>query len=152
MRGNVRQRAKGTWTLTIELPPDPSTGKRRQSYETVRGTKRDALRRLTELQADVNKGDYVTPGRMTVGRFLDQWLDSHVATTTRATTANGYAGNVRRYIRPRLGHLALTKLQPAHIQELLAEMSARGLSTRTVSQCRTALRNALGRAVVGIDR
>ena len=143
----MRQRANGSWTLTIELPPDPTTGKRRQSYETVRGTKRDALRRLTELQADVNKGEYVTPGRMTVGSFLDQWLDSHVATTTRATTANGYAGNVRRYIRPKLGRLLLTKLQPAHIRELLAEMGGRGLSTRTVAQCRTVLRNALGRAV-----
>ena len=147
MRGNVRQRAKGTWTLTFELPPDPATGKRRQGYETVRGTKRDALCRLNELEAQVHKGEYVTPGRMTVGSFLDQWLDSHVETTTRATTANGYAGNVRRYIRPKLGHLVLTKLQPAHIQELLAEMSARGLSTRTVGQCRTVLRNALGRAV-----
>ena len=107
MRGNVRQRAKGTWTLTIELPPDPTTGKRRQSYETVEGTKLDALRCLTELQADVNKGDYVTPGRTTVGSFLDQWLEAHVAPTTRATTASGYAGNVRRYIRPKLGEILL---------------------------------------------
>ena len=52
-----------------------------------------------------------------------------------------------RYIKPKLGHLVLTKLQPTHIQELLGEMSARGLSTRTVGQCRTVLRNALGRAV-----
>lgn len=147
MRGNVRQRAKGTWTLTIELPPDPATGKRRQGYETVRGTKRDALRRLNDLQADVNKGEYVTPGRMTVGSFLDQWLDSHVATTTRATTDHEYVGYARRYIRPKLGHLPLNKLQASHIQEPLADMNQKGLSPQTVRHCRAILKNALGKAV-----
>ena len=146
MRGNVRQRAKGTWTLTIELPPDPATGKRRQAYETVRGAKRDAFRRLNELEAQVHKGEYVSPSHLTLGQYLDQWK-SHAATTTRVVTAEGYVWYVDHYIKPSLGHLSLDTLQPTHVQQLLADLLKRGLSAQTVRNCRTIFRNALGQAV-----
>ena len=61
MRGNVRQRANGTRTLTMEMPPDPATGKRRQAYETVQGTKRTALLRVAELQTEVHQATISAP-------------------------------------------------------------------------------------------
>ena len=61
--GNTRKRAKNSWTLTWELPPDPATGERRQGYETVRGTKREARRILVEREASVAKGELVRPSR-----------------------------------------------------------------------------------------
>ena len=56
MKGNLRQRSQGSWTLTVELPRDPSTGRRRQVYETFAGTKRKAQDRLAELIAQVQSG------------------------------------------------------------------------------------------------
>ena len=147
MRGDIRQRAKGSWTLTIELLRDPVTGKRRQAYETVRGTKRDALRRLSELEVQVDRGEHVNPSHATVGQFLYEWLDGIVATTTRETTVAGYRWYVGKYIIPRIGHVPLKDLQAAHIQSLYADMLAEGLSPTTVAQAHRIIRRALGQGV-----
>ena len=42
MRGHIKQRAKGSWSIVLELGRDPATNKRRQQWTTFRGTKRDA--------------------------------------------------------------------------------------------------------------
>ena len=146
-RGHIRSRAKGTWTLTIELPPDPMTGRRRQRYETYRGNKRDAQRRLSELQTQVDKGEHINPSRQTLGEFLQEWLDGEVATTTRPTTAQGYRWYVGKYINPRLGQVALRDLQSAHLQSLYASMLEAGLSTTTIAQAHRILRRALSQGV-----
>ena len=59
MRGHITQRAKGSWSIVLDLGRDPSTGKRRQKWVTVRGTKKDAEKKLTELQSQLDSGDYV---------------------------------------------------------------------------------------------
>ena len=125
-RGNIRPRAKGSWTLTIELPRDPDNGKRRQTYETVRGTKKKAERRLSELQAQVDSGGYVNPTAMTVAEYLTHWLDGHVATTKRQTTAAGYRWYMGKYVIPSLGNTRLQDLQPAHLEKLYARLLGRG--------------------------
>ena len=147
MRGNVRQRAKGTWTLTIELPPDPATGKRRQAYETFRGPKRDALRRLSELQAKVDQGQNVKPSRATVGQFLEEWLTIDVDATKRATTARGYRWYVSKYIAPVIGSIPLKDLRPEQVQAIYAGMLTRGLSAQTCLNAHRIVRRALAQAM-----
>ena len=147
MRGNIRQRAKGTWTLTIELPQDPETGKRRQTYETVRGTKRDALRRLSELEVQVDRGEQVNPSRGTVAEFLNEWLDGPVQSSVRLKTADGYRFIVRNYIAPRIGQFPLRDLQPAHLQGLYSGLLAQGLSATTTRHAHAVIRRALAEGV-----
>ena len=49
MRGHIRKRSKGSWEIAIDVGKDPSTGRRQQHFETVKGTKTDAMRRMREL-------------------------------------------------------------------------------------------------------
>ena len=49
MRGTLKQRSKGSWSIVLDLPRDPATGKRRQQWHTVKCTKREAEKRLSEL-------------------------------------------------------------------------------------------------------
>ena len=42
MRGHIKQRSKGSWSIVLDLGRDPSTGKRKQQWVTVRGTKKEA--------------------------------------------------------------------------------------------------------------
>jgi integrase len=59
-----------------------------------------------------------------------------------------YTDTVRRYIVPAIGRVALAKLEPGHIQRMLAGLTARGdLSPTTVRYTNTVLRIALGRAL-----
>lgn len=147
MTGNVRQRAPGSWTLTFARSPDPVTGRRRQGYATVRGTKKQALIRLAELQIEAHHGDYQRPSRMSVGDYLREWLDGQVVSTTRRNTSDGYDWYVRKYILPKIGLVPLRALQTEQVQAVYADMVGRGLSASTVRQAHRILRRALSQAV-----
>ena len=49
MAGHIKRRSAGSWTVVVDMGPDPGTGKRRQVWRTVKGTKRQAEGLLTEL-------------------------------------------------------------------------------------------------------
>ncbi len=78
MRGSLKQRSPGSWSLILEFGyvVDPATGRRRrrQKWITFRGSKREAEARLTDLLRDYNHGVLVTPNKWTVGDWLDEWV------------------------------------------------------------------------------
>jgi hypothetical protein len=76
MRGSIQRRGDRSWRISIEMEPDPLTGRRRLS-ETVHGTKRDAEARLAQLVHEHETGISVDPSRMTVAEWLRQWLAQH---------------------------------------------------------------------------
>jgi integrase len=94
MRGHIRQRSKGkdSYTIIISLGKDPATGKRLQHWEAVKGTKRDAERRLAELLHELDTGTFTKPGKVTVRDFLERWLTDYAKplceTTSYRTSAN----------------------------------------------------------------
>ena len=59
-QGYIRKRGARSWQLRYDAPRG-ADGKRRHRYETVRGTKRQAQSRLTEILGALNKGDYREP-------------------------------------------------------------------------------------------
>jgi hypothetical protein len=85
MRGSIREKGKRCWQIQIYSGSD-SNGKPRRHFETVRGRKGDAQRRLTELLSSLDKGVYTPPGKMlllklnihplTVSRMLGHTCES----------------------------------------------------------------------------
>ena len=145
-RGHIRQRStkyKDSWTVYLYLGVDPDSGKKRYKTEVVRGTKRDAQKRLTELLRQLDTGDYVEPSRETVDDFLGQWLRDYAETHVRQRTLEGYRGNLDRYIIPALGSIALEKLAARHIQSFESACLRRGLSAQTVLHCHRIIFQAL---------
>jgi len=139
MKGHIRQRSKGSWTIWVDLGREPETGRRQQKSFTVRGTKTDAERELRSILTRIEGGAYVKPTKMTVGEYLESWLRDYVATNTAPSTADGYSDIVRGHLIPELGRFPLTALQPSHIQAYYGRMleSGRrdgkgGLSAQTV--------------------
>ena len=154
MKGHIRQRSKGSWTIVIDVGRDPESGKRLQHWYTVKGTKKDAEKRLTELLHSLNKGSYVKPTRLMVAEYLEQWLQGYVATNTAPRTRERYQHIVRIHLIPALGSLPLSSLQPQHIQRYYAAAldSGRrdgkgGLSSRTVHHHHRVLYEALRHGV-----
>jgi integrase len=152
MKGHIRKRGKTSWEIAINLGRD-AQGKRRQKFHNVRGTKRDAQRKLNEILHQLDTGSYVAPQKVTVGVFLDKWL-SHVEATITRKTFIRYREICRRHLATAFGQLPLTKLQPLHIQDMYAGAlkSGRldgkgGLSARTIIQHHRVLREALQAAV-----
>src|SRR5690242_13508109 len=98
MRGHIRQRSRGSWSIVLYVGRDAS-GRPKQKWYTVRGTKRDAERRLAELQHELNTGSYIEPSKLSLGQFLERWLD-HAQTNVSAKTHERYVEIVRKHLVP----------------------------------------------------
>jgi len=154
MKGSLRQRSKGSWEITIDIGRDPQTGRRLRHFESAKGTKKDAQRRLYELLYSLEQGAYVKPKRITLAEWLERWLSSYVLTNCSPRTVDSYRSEVHAHIIPSLGAIPLTQLRLEHIQSYYAHALAQGrmvgqggLSARTVLYHHRILSEALSHAV-----
>lgn len=153
MRGHIKQRAKGSWSIVIDLGRD-ATGKRKQKWSTVRGTKKEAQAELTRLLNEINTGEYVEPSRMLVREYLKRWLKDYAEPSVSPKTNERYAQIIRDNINPALGNYQLSKLKPLHIQSFYTDCltSGRkdgkgGLAAQTVLHFHRLLHRAFSQAV-----
>jgi integrase len=151
MRGHVRKRGK-KWSVVVDVGTD-ERGKRKQRWHSGFATKRDAERALADLLAKQQRGEYVEPSRLTLGRFLeDEWLPA-VQRSVRPLTHAGYERSVRIHVVPRLGGLALQQVTPARLNALYSELldhgraDGKGLAPGSVRQVHLALHGAFAAAV-----
>ncbi|AGL13729.1 N-terminal phage integrase SAM-like domain-containing protein [Actinoplanes sp. N902-109] len=102
-----------------------------------------------------------------LGDYLWQW---HRSRKIQATTLSGYAGHIRNYLQPYLGHIPVDELRVAHIQTMFdaiidrnttlevarqsndkdlaaAHHGARIVSAATLQRIRATLRKALNDAI-----
>ena len=139
------QRADGLWVATITVGHN-GFGKRRR--RTVYGkTKREAMDKAAVLAADKQRGEMVEPNRMTVGEYLDHWLENIQRPTIREATYISYEQIIRNHLKPHLGGSGLQKLTPIHIQTCYAAMEKAGTSPRVRQLAHAVLRCAMKRAV-----
>ncbi len=153
MRGNIRQRAKNSWTITIELPKDEITNKRRQKYYTVKGSKKDAEKFLTEKLRELDTGLIIDTKKMKFGEYLDYWKDK-TFNNLEITTKEGYIQKIDKHIKPYLANILLENLKPLHLQNFYEEKLKNGkldgkggLSARTVLALHRIIHSALQQAV-----
>jgi integrase len=145
MRGSIREKGKGSWQIQIYTGTGPD-GKPRRHFETVRGRKGDAQRRLTELLSSLDKGVYTPPGRLTVAEHLKNWLEGYVKTNCSQRTLDGYQSIIERHLIPALGNTQLKHLHPQMIQAYYGR-ACETLSARTVHHQHRVLSQSLKFAV-----
>jgi len=116
--------------------------------KTLRGETRIEVARLLESALMARShGELVTTPTQTMRVFLAEWLEHSVRPSVRPRTYISYEGVVRLHIVPILGRLKLEQLAPLHVQQLMNEKLANGLSPRTVAYIRQVLRTALNQAI-----
>ena len=145
MRGSIRSRYTGSWNIIIEggYQPNPQTGKlkRKQHYYTIRGTKRDAEKKLAELLHAANRNELVEPIKLTLGTWLETWLETAIKPPpTRLRTYETYKSVINRHLKPALGSVRLQQLQPTDLQRYYTSSS---LSGATLEQHHVILHSAL---------
>jgi integrase len=152
MKGHIRRRSPNTWAIVLDVR-DPQTGKRRRKWHSFTGTKREAQVECARLISEISSGTLVDPTRLTVGAFLDRWLEYMKALLTPRSHER-YTEIARKNLVPLIGGIALTKLQPVAISQAYAKAleSGRrdgrgGLSPGTVRYMHRILRQALQQAV-----
>jgi len=132
MRGHITKRAQDSYTIVLNLGTDPQTGKRKQQWVTVRGTKKDAERRLSALLNQLDSGTLVKPDKITVGEYLQQWLTDYAELNCSPKTIESYRQLINAHLIPELGNIKLIELEARHLQVMFAKKKENGLSTRTV--------------------
>jgi len=145
MRGHIRQKGKNSWQIQIYTGPGPD-GKPRRHFETVRGRKGDAQRRLTELLSSLDKGVYTPPGRLTVAEHLKNWLEGYVKTNCSQRTLDSHQSIIETHLIPALGQVQLKHLHPQAIQSYYGKACER-LSPRSVHYHHRVLSQSLKYAV-----
>ena len=99
------------------------------------------------------EGQYIDRNSITVGAYLDQWIEGH-AIEVKPKTVQDYRHLIDRHVRPRIGSLRLQAVSPARITKLYRDLATSGgrngagLSPRTVEYVHAVLRKAFRDAVV----
>lgn len=144
-RGSVRKRGD-SWTITFDVAPDPTTGKRRQRRETYR-TKREAQSALTERQRERDNGTLLDPTKMSVGEYLWHWFENENAPHVLDSTAVRNERDLRLHLVPQIGAVPLAKLTGAQVAALHRALADKGLAPKTVQHAHGTLHAALDQAV-----
>jgi hypothetical protein len=152
MKGHLRERSPGRWAIVLEIR-DPETGRRKRRWHSFKGTKREAQIECARLISAISGGAYIEPTKMTVGQFLDRWLE-HVKPLVSRRTHERYGELVRKNINPLLGAVVLTKLRPIQISDAYAKALSSGrrkgkggLAPSTVRYLHVILKAAMRQAV-----
>jgi integrase len=130
MKGGVLQRGKkGRWYAIIDLR-DPATGKRKRKWHSlpdIKG-KREAQAERARLIAELKSGAYVHTSKLTVGQWIEQWLEAGAPGRRRKKvserTLERYGQLLRTHVKPALGERPLQKLQAIEIDKLYIALEA----------------------------
>jgi len=123
---------------------------RRRRYVSGKA-KTETLQALRRAGADRDGGLLFDAQDLTLGGYLDRWLNDSVRDTVRQRTWERYEQIVRVHLKPTLGSAKLKTLSPTHVRSLYREKLDAGLAPRTVQYLHTTLHKALKDAVADVS-
>lgn len=147
MRGHIVKRYKSSYSVILNLGVDPVTGRRRQQWISVKGSKKNAEKKLAELLHQFDTGTFINPGKTTLAEYLERWLKDYAKPNLSPRGFERYQGIIAKYLIPELGSIPLTQLRPEHLQRHYTACQNDGLSARTVRYHHAVLHVALKTAV-----
>ena len=112
--GTIRQRADGTWEARFVAGHDPGTGKpvRKSVYAK---TQKEVRQKLAQAVAAVDNKSYREPCKMTLGEWLDIWVDTYLK-DVKPRTLKIYQDDIRLHIKPYLAAVKLNELDTHTVQ------------------------------------
>jgi len=148
MRGSLTEwggPGSGKWKLRVYAGRD---SRNRPAYvsRNFAGTRRQAESALSELVAEVERGQVTTNHGGSVGDLLACWL-ADIQPTRSLWTMREHRRSIERNILPVIGSLPLDRVTARHLDDLYRSMLARGLSPSSVRRHHAILSAALRRAV-----
>ena len=148
---HIRKTKSGNYEAIVDVTPEGSPF-RKQKSKTFK-SKSKAKKWAKEKEVERDKGLIANDGGLTVKEFLLKWLEDYAEINLSPTTVNGYRLIIKRHLIPKLGHIALGKLNSRIIQAYEIEKikngrldGKEGLSKKTVLQHHNVLSGAMNYA------
>jgi len=141
--GSIHRRKNGGWCAQYTVYTAEGR-KRKTLYDKTRA---EVGGKLAKALSDREDGLVFEDEGLTVGKYLDKWLEGCLRGSVRRSTFDRYEIAVRVHIKPVLGRLKLTKLTPAHVAGLYQDKLAAGFAPASVNKLHVTLHKALEQAV-----
>lgn len=148
--GTIRKRSDGRWEARYTTGFDPQTGKQVQRSIYAK-TQKEVREKLRSITAEIDKGTYTEPLKITVGEWLDIWLEEYTG-NMKPHTKKSYEATVKNHIKPVLGKTRLQELTPVHVQKFINGLTnlkndGKLLNPKTAKNIHGVLHSALQQAV-----
>jgi hypothetical protein len=116
------------------------------------GTREAAERVRREIEARLALGDvsFLTQhdsGVPFFGAFADRWLAGYARVECKTSTADGYEGVLRQYLRPRFATKPLNEIRRDDVKALINELVTKDLSRNTVRNALCVIRGIFNEAI-----
>lgn len=119
--GTIRRYNDNLWQARITVGRDPGTGKQKQ--KSIYGkTQAEVRKKMTAALADLDKGIYIEPQKMTVRQWLTEWMETYNSDLVENTRSK-YESDIRVNILPNIGNVQLQALKAHHIQKMLNSLA-----------------------------
>lgn len=131
---------------TATFTPDPD--------KTDKQNEKALKRFVIEFEDKVKNGKYLDGEKITFGYFSNKWFKEYADIQLEATTTSIYRILLNTHILPAIGHLKLSRVQPAHLNKLYSDMLASrkdgkegGYSPTTIKRVHALISSILSTAV-----
>lgn len=152
--------AKDRYVAQVQIGYFPGTRRARFSRKFFK-TKTEAVKAAVEMQAKADKGQILPASGLTLGRYLDEWLETSIKNKRAPKTYSLYRWLVTDHINPTIGHIQLEKVNRRDLQQFIDKKAATTvlprstkskaptttLSTNTLRNMRAVLSSSLNDAV-----
>ncbi len=147
--GLVRKRNDGRWEGRI-IVGHKNNGT--PIYRSVFAEKQgDLMPKLTELKAQYAGIELTEDSALTLGEWLDKWMEEYKKPVLRQSTYSRYMGDIQNHIKPHLGAKKLLQIKTYDVQKLYNKLcesgnlreKEKGLSSATVRGIHNILHDAL---------
>ena len=122
LNNGIKLRGK-TYSYVLRVP-DPTTGKTKPKWVGGFLTVKEAKAARDKARVLLSTRDYIAPTKITLGEFLDRWIEIH-ARNLRLTSSESYRLSIRR-IKAVIGDVKLQDVKPSHIEKLYAALQSEG--------------------------
>ena len=96
-------------------------------YQTVlASTQKELTSKLNSYRESFKGVNLTEDSRMSLGAWLDKWLDEHMAFTLRPSTFKGYRHIANDYIKPHLGGKQIYAVTTADVQKMYNALKQNG--------------------------
>jgi integrase len=128
----------------------------RYTVHTADGPKRKVIygrkykeveKKLAEARGDAARGIVTDDQNLSVGHYLDRWMNDAVRGTIRESTYSRDKYLLTNHIKPFIGRIKLGNLNALHLQSLYRDRLDSGLSGSTVQKMHHVAHKALDQAV-----
>ena len=122
--GTIRKRSDGRWEARIIIGhKNDGSPMYKSAFAKTQKSALKQLHQLLDLYRDV---DLTEECRMTLGEWMDKWLDEYMIFTIRESTLDSYRTMVKNQVKPFIGNKRLASLTTADMQKFYNKIKKEG--------------------------